>query len=128
MDYVLDTTSTDSKKRLYDILKSLTGKRLIKIEKYSKKRSNTQNRYYHGVVLKYLAEATGFSPGEMHEVLKAKFLPYERANRVTGEMQTFGHSTTELNTAEYEEFLENVRVWAINYLDCLIPLPNEVII
>ena len=127
MDYILDTESTDSKKRLYDILKSLTGKKLIKIEKYSKKRSNPQNRYYHGVVLKYLSETTGYSTDEMHEVCKLKFLPYDRANRVTGEIQTFGRSTKELNTAEYEEYLEKIRVWAINYLDCLIPLPNEVI-
>jgi hypothetical protein len=72
-------------------------------------------------VLKYLSETTGFSVSEMHEVLKAKFLSYERANRITGEVVQFGRSTTELNTLQYEEFLEQVRIFAINQLDCLIP-------
>ena len=128
MDYLLNTESLDSKRRLYDILKSLTGIRLVKIEKYSKKRSSPQNRYYHAVVLKYLSEVTGYSVEEMHEVCKLKFMPYERVNRATGEVQTFGKSTTGLNTAEFEEYLDNIRIWAINDLDCLIPLPNEVII
>lgn len=127
MDLITNFDSTESKQKLFDVLKMMKGTKLIKIEKYSKKRSNPQNRYYHGVVLKYLSETTGFSVSEMHEVLKAKFLPYERANRVTSEVVQFGRSTTELNTLQYEEFLEQVRIWAINELDCFIPLPNEVI-
>jgi hypothetical protein len=127
MDLIINFDSIGGKQKLFDVLKQLKGTKLIKIEKYSKKRSSPQNRYYHAVVLKYLSETTGFSLSEMHEVLKAKFLPYERANRVTSEVVQFGRSTTELNTLQYEEFLEQVRVWALNELDCLIPLPNEVI-
>lgn len=127
MDLVINFDTTDGKQKLIDVLRNLKGTKLIKIEKYSKKRSNPQNRYYWGVVLKYLSEITGFSVSEMHDVLKAKFLPYERANRVTSEVVQFGRSTTELNTLQYEEFLEQVRIWALNELDCLIPLPNEII-
>lgn len=127
MDLITDFDQISSKQKLFDVLKMMKGTKLIKIQKYSKKRSSPQNRYYHGVVLKYLSETTGFTLEEMHEVCKYKFLPYERANRVTGETQTFGRSTTELNTSEYEEYLNNIRIWAVNYLDCLIPLPNEII-
>lgn len=127
MDLIINFDTNNDKQKLHDVLRNLKGTKLIKIEKYSKKRSNPQNRYYHGVVLKYLSETTGFSVSEMHDVLKAKFLPYERANRVTSEVVQFGRSTTELNTLQYEEFLEQVRIWALNELDCLIPLPNEII-
>lgn len=127
MDLVIDFDKISSKQSLFDVLKMMKGTKLIKIEKYSKKRSSPQNRYYYGVVLKYLSETTGFSVSEMHEVLKAKFLPYERANRANGQVVQFGRSTTELNTLQYEGFLEQVRIWAINELDCYIPLPNEVI-
>lgn len=127
MDLIINFDTPDGKQKLFDVLRNLKGTKLIKIEKYSKKRSNPQNRYYWGVVLKYLSEITGFSVSEMHDVLKAKFLPYERANRVTSEVVQFGRSTTELNTLQYEEFLEQVRIWALNELDCLIPLPNEII-
>ena len=127
MDLITNFDLVSSKQKLFDVLKMMKGTKLIKIEKYSKKRSNPQNRYYHGCVLKYLSETTGFTVAEMHEVLKSKFLPYERANRATGQMVQFGRSTTELNTLQYEEFLEQVRIWAINELDCYIPLPNEVI-
>ena len=73
MDTIVDFDKIASKQRFYDTLKMLKGTKLIKIEKYSKKRSNPQNRYYHGCVLKYLSETTGFTVTEMHEVLKAKF-------------------------------------------------------
>ena len=127
MNIVINFDEIASKLRLYDILKLLKGKYLIKIERYAKKRSTKQNNYYWGVVLKYLSETTGYSVHEMHEVCKLKFNPYEKANKKTGEITVFGGSTTELNTIQEEEYLENIRRWAIVDLDCLIPLPNEVI-
>ena len=46
-------------------------------------RSHAQNRYYQGVVVPVLAEQTGYEQPEMHEVLKAEFLPYGHASTAT---------------------------------------------
>lgn len=127
MDLIIDFDQVSSKQKLFDVLKILKGKKLIKIEKYSKKRSNPQNRYYRGVILKYLSDLFGYFDDEMHEVIKLKFLPYERVNRVTGEIEVFGGSTAKLNTIEFEELNEKIRTWALVEYDCLIPLPNEII-
>jgi len=47
------------------------GKRIeINIEKSQKKRSSFQNRYYWGVIVAMLADHTGYTKEEMHEILK----------------------------------------------------------
>jgi len=52
MDLVVDFSKAPSVQKLLDTLKMMQGVKVIKIEKYSKKRPNPQNRYYHGCVLK----------------------------------------------------------------------------
>ncbi len=104
----------------------LTVEVTIKHKKFS--RSDNQNRYYFGVVVKTLADHTGFTKDEMHEVLKHKFLRYWAT--ISGpedyiEQVEFTKSTTDLNTAEMEQYLENIREWASIQLGCYIPEPGE---
>lgn len=89
-------------------------------------RSMNQNNYYWGVVIEILADFTGYIQDEMHEVLKGKFLSDEK--EIAGEQIRFSHSTAELNTTEFEEYLKDIREWASVALDCFIPLPNEVVV
>jgi hypothetical protein len=92
----------------------------VVIRKYKSKRSNEQNSYYWGVVLDILSKHTGYESDEMHEILKFKFL----RKRINNDVE-YVQSTTKLNTAEMEEYLEKVRRWAATELSCNIPLPNE---
>ena len=92
----------------------------VVIRKYKSKRSNEQNSYYWGVVLDILSKHTGYESDEMHEILKFKFL----RKRINNEVE-YVQSTTKLNTAEMEEYLEKIRRWAAIELFCTIPLPNE---
>lgn len=126
-DFTIDFSSYNEKQKLYDYLKTLKGKNLVKIEKYKKQRTTPQNSYYWGVVLKYISDETGFSVEEMHEVLKFKFLQKSKVTK-GGQLETYIQSTSELTTEEFEEFLDKVRLWSINFLGLNIPLPNEVII
>ncbi len=81
-------------------LLSLEDKEIeVTVGKKRKTRSNEQNRYYHGIVVKLISEHTGFTPAETHEVLKSKFLK---------EFITFKNkdyeitkSTTRLTTKEF---------------------------
>lgn len=92
-------------------------------------RSAVQNNFWWGVVVALLSEHTGFSPDEMHDVLKAKFLPRRLAvtdgnGEIVNEF-VVGGSTTRLSTLEFGELIERVRQWAADYLGVLIPEPNE---
>jgi dihydroorotate dehydrogenase len=93
-----------------------------------KQRSNNQNRYYHGVVVKTLSEHTGFTSDEMHEVLKHKFLKtYLHVVNKKGSVEEvqISKSTKDLNTKEFEDYMTKVREWASIELGCWIPEPNE---
>lgn len=84
-------------------------------------RSNYQNKYMWGVVYKMIADFTGDDSDSVHDNLRQLFLWEPSA--------TFGRkmkSTTKCSTVELEEYLEQVRRWALQILELNIPLPNEV--
>lgn len=95
------------------------------IKPLRKSRSDNQNRYYYGVVIKILSEELGFLPDEMHEVLKQKFLTSETI-KIGSEEFVIVKSTASLNTVEFEDYLSQIRSWASMELNTLIPLPNDV--
>ncbi len=106
-------------------LSALNGKEVnVVIKQKGKSRSKNQNDYYFGVVIEILAQQTGYSVDEMHEVMKAKFLSETR--ELAGESITVSKSTTSLTTVDFEKYLSDIREWASVYLECYIPLPNEV--
>lgn len=93
-----------------------------------KNRSDRENRYYWGVVIDILSDYTGFSPEDMHEILKHKFLRKSvwvtnPENGTIEEIQ-ITQSTASLTTVKFEEYLSKIREWAAT-LNCRIPLPNE---
>ena len=99
---------------------SLEGKRIECVLRQEKsKRSNKQNNYYFGVVCKVLGDYFGYDTEEMHDALKYKFLRKGAADLETVQ------STTKMNTAEFEEYLEKIRRWAATDYGVVVPLPNE---
>lgn len=93
----------------------------VTISKAKKKRSKNQNSYYHGVVIRLLSNSIGYTPEEMHEACRIKFLTIHRNN-----LPDTIKSTTSLSTVEMEEYLENIRRWASEFHNIYLPLPNEV--
>lgn len=93
------------------------------LDKKEKTRSNPQNRYYRGVVVPLLSQETGYTTDEIHEILKYKFL-YRQATLGEKELG-YAVSTTELSTAEFEDYLSRIRTWASADLSIFIPEPNE---
>ena len=91
------------------------------LKKHTKQRSNPQNAYYWGVVIKMIADHTGERPDRIHGVLTDMYL---KVADCLGKERV--KSTTELTTVEFEEYAESCRRWASIALDMYIPLPNEV--
>ena len=99
----------------------------IELERLKATRSQNQNRYYWGVVIEPLRQYLGIETAElMHEVLKHEHLSvsvrlaFDRRKRMK-----VARSTSELTTAEFEDYLERIREWSRKKLNFRIPLPNE---
>ena len=89
------------------------------VSAYKEKRSNPQNAYYWKVLVKQIADYTGYTSEETHAKLAYKFL------LVRDEKTPYVRSTTTLNTTEMEKYNEDVRRWASSFLSLYLPLPNE---
>lgn len=96
----------------------------IVVERKHATRSVAQNRLYWGVYCAVLSEHTGYTPEEIHEYLKARFLP--KAIGIGRETVVIGNTTTRLNKVEFGEYLRAVQQWAAEELDVDIPDPPKV--
>jgi hypothetical protein len=105
------------------------GEVLIRIERLRATRSMPQNKWYWGVIVQMLADHTGYTPDEMHEVLKAKFIPKRFAvcdgNGEVRDELVIGGSSAILNTVEFGEYCEAIRQWAAADLGMDIPDPID---
>lgn len=87
-------------------------------------RSLKQNRFYWGVYLETLAEHTGHTPEELHDILKNMFLPREFATIGKLEIEVV-KSTKKLTTAEFAKYLRQIEAFANSELGIRLPEPNE---
>lgn len=119
---------------ILEAVKSFEGREcLITIEKLSKKRSNNQNRYYHGVVIPIvqqgLKEATGeFRSSEnIHYKILLPLLAPEKeiVNINTGECISEKLTSSEMTTTQFCEYIIEIQKWASEFLGVDIPSPNE---
>lgn len=83
---------------------------IVHIERRRRGRSKEQNAYYWAVVLPEISAHTGYTPEELHEIFKTRYLARKRVWR-GGEITTV-KSTTTLTTNEFAEFLTDVIVEA----------------
>jgi hypothetical protein len=117
----------DLREQIRAALQSHAGRAVeitIRRWKHTTTRSNSQNKYYWGVVLPTIGNHIGYTSDEMHEALKWKFL--RKPDSQTWEGVATVRSSKELDTLEFEEYLENVRRFAATDLGVTVPLPNEV--
>lgn len=106
----------------------------VTVERMHATRSKAQNDYYWSVVVARIAGAWSaklerpVSQEEAHEILKAQFLPHDKAAK--GENGTLmnglviGGTTTKLNKLEFIEYLELIVGWAAEKWECFIPDPD----
>ncbi len=92
-----------------------------------KSRSNSQNSYYWGVVIETLSDELGYTPDEMHEIIKHRFLTQNDIIKgKTGAVYvSHSKSTTSLTTKEFEDLMTRIRQWASMDLGIFIQEPNE---
>lgn len=121
-----------NRKTLLDAFKSFEGVDIvITIQKEKKQRSDPQNRYYWGCVVPLIQsgmkDVTGdtYSKEEVHLFLKSQFNYKEIVNEASGEVLRIPKSTTENSTTDMEAYQELIRRFALDFLNTIIPAPNE---
>ena len=113
----------DSQK-LNQYIKSLpSGVYTIKIKKMYSQRSDRQNRYIHGVLVKMIADHTGQDHDSVYDFLKSEF--NSKFVIMNGKEIKLPQSIAELSTVDFEDVCRRARMWALEYLDLIIPEPNE---
>ena len=103
------------------VFAKLEGQQIeVIVRKPKKTRTDSQRKYYFGVIVALISEEIGENKNVVHEQLKVKFL-YD----LSGELPKV-RSTSDLTTVEEEEYHSEIRMWASEFLNIYLPLPNEV--
>lgn len=102
---------------------SLEGKRVdLSLKKHRENRSDNQNRYYWGVVIDILSNHCGYTPDEMHDALKEKFLgSHERDEHGLQKIK----SSAKLTTDEFIRYTNEIVIWAATEMQVYIPDPSQ---
>jgi hypothetical protein len=116
----------ESLKALYDKIKTQPEELLeIFICNHKPSRTTNQRKYYFGVIVSLLAEHTGFTREEMNEELKFKFNK-KSVQRPDGSWLVYGGSIENEKVSECERIFEEIRLWAFEYMNLVIPLPTKI--
>ena len=129
---VVNGNLSHNRNLLSETVKSFEGMEVtITIEKKKRKRSNEQNAYLWGVVYTCVKQGmidVGFRDvtiDNIHELMKGKFLKQDLINQDTGEVFPITGHTSKLTTIEFNDYFEQIKQWAAEYLNVYIPDPNE---
>ena len=117
------TLKFDNIVHLKQMLLEFKGKWIrVQFSNLRKTRSNDQNRYYWGVVVRMIADHCGYYGSEeldaLHEELKKIILPCHGKFNLPA-------STAKMNTEEFSDYVEKVRIYAAENLGLYIPDPHE---
>jgi hypothetical protein len=120
-----------NRKRFDKEIQVFAGKEVeIKISKRQIKRSQQQNRYYWGAVVPIVTTGlidAGYrvNQEDAHIYMKSRFLIETIVSDKTGEILPTVGSTTKLTTVQFMEYIAEVQQWAAEFLNVVIPDPNE---
>lgn len=102
---------------------------VLSVKRKRKNRSTPQNGYYWSVVVPMVREAINsygneFSSDDTHEFLKGRFNTKE-VEVGDGNYLQLPQSTSELDTAEFAGYIDQIHQFASMVLGIYIPQPNE---
>src|SRR3990167_9319911 len=95
----------------------------VEIEKVNENKTLQQLRYLWGIVYKIISEDTGFTPEEVSEVYKKKFLTYQKEHKK--KIYNFTKGLSELKKEEMAKFIDKVIRHATTDLGLIIPEPDS---
>lgn len=132
-DFIVDFSKPGIRRRCMDWLNRLVGPHRVTVCKLRHRRTDPQNRYFHGPVLTYLTahlyECTGrrWERDEVKNYLKERFGPKEPiVDPFTGELRSETlKSMAKYEVGEFIDFLDSIHAWMAMDLGLLMPDPSE---
>jgi len=103
----------------------------ITVDAFKNTRSVKQNRYYFGVIVETMRnvleeKGQSMSTTGVHEALAKEVGMLQRVGfDFKGQPFVYTQSTTDLTTAEFEDYMTKCRAFAAAQYGLVIPLPNE---
>lgn len=82
--------------------------------------TDKQRKYYFKVIIGEVMKSTGYTRDQAHKEMKKLHAATEYDDRVLYE--SYGL----MSSARREEYHEDIRLWASDFLDIVIPDPNQV--
>jgi hypothetical protein len=103
---------------------------IMTIQKRTRKRSVSQNSYFHGFVIPMVQDGIikkghKLDYGQTKDLLKMRFLKREIVDTDTGDITTYMEKTSNLTTVEFMSFIAEIQQWSAEVLDVIIPDPEE---
>ena len=122
---VLIRTEADRAKALAHMqaLKLGAGAWVYDVKRFAPQRSVRQNKLAH-MWFALIAQETGNDAETIKEYLKGKFLGTRSATIGRDTVAVVPH-TSDLDTRQMTVFLDNVRMWAMDELGCVLPVPDD---
>ena len=116
------TVNDGVKQNAIKAIQGLEGVWDIRIEKYKKDRTTSQNKLMW-LWLGIISNDTGESPENLHNIFKLRFLGTEKIQSM-GYSIEIPKSTTKLTTQEFTDYLDKIEGLALS-IDIRLPHPDE---
>ena len=100
----------------------------VTVKRHRKKRSNPQNAYHWGVIVKMICDETGNSAEDIHEYLLGEHVGWETYDVLGNLKKRPSRRSHDMNSEDFENFNEWCRAWAASNLAMVVPLPGEAIL
>jgi hypothetical protein len=97
----------------------------VTVEQEVETRRQRANRFYFGVILKLMAEESGHSVDELHELGKLRHNSKLVVDPFTGEETKIAQSTAKLTIPEFSVYLERVMLDGAEWLGITFPAPRR---
>ena len=91
-------------------LHKFNGDVVLTLKQLTKKKTNKQNNYYRGVIVKTLSQHLGYTLDEMHQELKKEFKV---------------DTTKRLSQDEFQDYLDRIIRWASIFHGVALPDPTR---
>lgn len=98
---------------------------VVTVKAWRRRRSMPQNRLMW-MWMQVLADWCGHTAEEMHEYCKVKFLGTRELSIGADVSRYVTRSTSALDTKQMTDYLEAIRLWAAEKLQCTLPQPDSI--
>jgi hypothetical protein len=107
------------------LLSRKPGAYQISVTPIRDKTSDQQRRYYRGVILPMISQEAGYDDDSMHEVLIQELAPtiVIKSKLDKRRRKKFKKRTNDMDTAEFTQFIEKCRAFALSFYGINIPDP-----